>query len=267
MNRHIQARRLLYPYLQKELTPEDEQWVENHLTDCKRCAEELEMMKSALELFPRTSTSPSNERSGEFWNQFAQNVSRRIQEEEMRSKARASSLWETVESFLLLRWKTIAVSSAAMAAVGVLLLFREPTLPVQTEQQQSPLIGQSVQLERTAERATQYFQKSKVLFVGITNMKTVEGEPVDLTAERRVSRELIHEARYLKKQPLDVRSTRLISDLERILIELANMKEETDLPNVEMIRSGIHRENLLFKIRMAQPLYDSTRIAMKQTSY
>jgi len=81
---------------------------------------------------------------------------------------------------------------------------------------------------------------------------------VDLSSERKVSRDLIEEARYLQSQPLDRRSERLIGDMEKILIELANMKEQNELPNVEMIRGGIHQENLLFKIRMAESLYDTT---------
>jgi len=55
--------------------------------------------------------------------------------------------------------------------------------------------------------------------------------------------------------------------MERILIELANLEEEADLPNVELIQSGIHRENLLFKIRMANPVYDTTRILYARDSY
>jgi hypothetical protein len=70
---------------------------------------------------------------------------------------------------------------------------------------------------------------------------------------------LVREARYLKQQPLDVRSRQLMNDLERILIELANTEEQNDLPNVEIIRGGIHQENLLFKIRMAEAMYDSAQ--------
>ena len=267
MNHHTQTRRLLYSYLQKQLTPEQEQQVESHLASCKACAAESAKMRSVLEALPRSAVSPSDERSYDFWDQFAIRVSQGIQQEELPGKGSASSLWEIIEPILLPRWKVVAAASTAIVVVAAFLLLRQPQQPVEIAQQQPPLNGQPVQLERAAERANQYFQKSKVLLVGISNMKTVEGQPVDLTNEKRVSRELVHEARYLKQQPLDVRSTRLIGDLERILIELANMEVETDLPNVEMIRSGIHRENLLFKIRMAQPVYDSTRIAIMKNSF
>jgi hypothetical protein len=67
----------------------------------------------------------------------------------------------------------------------------------------------------------------------------------------------VHEARYLRNQPLDARSAELVGDLEKIMIELANLEEEHDLPNVELIRTGIRRENLLFKIRMAENLLEA----------
>jgi hypothetical protein len=267
MNRHTEMRQLLYPYLQKELTPDEVQQVEDHVAACKECAMELTATQSALDVLPRSVKSASEERTEAFWDQFPMDVVRRIQGEDVPGKAHGSSFWEAIELLLVSRWKVLAPVGVALVVVGLFLLFRQPQQPLEVAHEQPVLTGQPVQVERAAERAAQYFQKSKTLLVGISNMRTVEGQPVDLTSERRVSRELVHEARYLRQQPLDVRSTQLIGDLERILIELANMEKEADLPNVEMIRSGIHRENLLFKIRMAQPLYDSTRIAIKQTSY
>jgi hypothetical protein len=89
-------------------------------------------------------------------------------------------------------------------------------------------------------------------------MKHEPGRSFDLSAEREVSRDLIKEARYLREQDIDRRSARLIEDLNKILIELANLEDEHDLPDVEIIRGGIHQENLLFKIRMAELMHDST---------
>ena len=88
-------------------------------------------------------------------------------------------------------------------------------------------------------------------------MKPVNETSYDVSVEQEKSRELIHEARYLKNQPLDPRSQRLIEDLEKILIELANMKQEGNAPNVEIIRGGLHQENLLFKIRMEEQTFNT----------
>ncbi len=50
-------------------------------------------------------------------------------------------------------------------------------------------------------RMSQYLRKSKVLLIGIANLETDGGQPVDFSVEQRASRELVREARYLKQRP------------------------------------------------------------------
>src|SRR5258708_35821753 len=107
----------------------------------------------------------------------------------------------------------------------------------------------------------QYFRRSKILLIGLANIHQDQQGEVDLTADRRTSRSLVQEARYLEDQPLDHRSARLIGDLQKILIELANTKGRNGMPEVQILQGGIHRENLLFKIRMAETMFDSTQFA------
>jgi hypothetical protein len=83
---------------------------------------------------------------------------------------------------------------------------------------------------------------------------------VDLSVEQRASRELVREARYLKQRPLEPRVDELVDAMSRILIELANISKDKQIPNMEIVRSGIHQENLLFKIRMAETVFDSARV-------
>jgi hypothetical protein len=97
-----------------------------------------------------------------------------------------------------------------------------------------------------------YLQQSKVLLIGIANLQPREGEQIELAVERTAARDLVRRARLLYSQPIDDRSQELVQELERILIELANMELSADLPNVELIRGGIRKQNLLFKIRMAE---------------
>jgi hypothetical protein len=106
-----------------------------------------------------------------------------------------------------------------------------------------------------------------MLLVGIENMKVSPEASFDFAVERNASHELLQEARNLKYQPLDSRSAKLIGDLEKILIELSTIKEETGLPNVEIVRSGIQQENLLFKIRMAEAIYDTTKFMKAKYNY
>jgi hypothetical protein len=47
-----------------------------------------------------------------------------------------------------------------------------------------------------------------------------------------------------------------MEDMEKILIKLSNTREQTGFPELAIIRGGIERENLLFKIRITETLYD-----------
>jgi hypothetical protein len=126
---------------------------------------------------------------------------------------------------------------------------------------------ESTQLTEMDKKIGQYFRKSKTLLIGISNMNLESDHPVDLSTERKVSRQLVDQVRYLREQPMDINSAKLIGDLERIQIELANLKENNDNPQIEMVRNGIHKENLLFKIRMAESRYDQPRFINANNTY
>src|SRR5262249_20588930 len=108
-------------------------------------------------------------------------------------------------------------------------------------------------LSITDRRAQQFLDRSEVLILGL-----VHNDPqsdTDLTHPKQVSRDLIHEARLLKTQlnSHDERKLRrLVSDLELILVQIANMKAENDIPEIELVRSGIDRKAILFQINLEQ---------------
>ncbi len=264
MSRHTKIRNLLYEFLRDELNPHDREVVEEHLRSCDRCSAQLKDLESALHSLDRSSPNASSNRSEEFWNSFALRVEQRILS---RRAAKRFGALEYLETFFVFhRPLTFSLGGAlvlAFLAVGIwnLSIDRERrTLPM-------PGVEAASQSDSVRQEMSRYFRKSKILLVGLTNMKFPEDRQVDLTVERRASRELVQQARYLRNQPIDARSARLIEEMEKILIELANMKEENNMPNVEIVRAGIHQENLLFKIRMAETLYDTARFVRVQESF
>ncbi len=257
MNKHADILNQLYDYLHKETSPENSRKLESHLASCQSCAEELEELKSFMDVSVSCTTEPCNERNQEYWNNFAFDVERKIQTLEIKSTAdgQKSPLWAKINSFFIFhKRQTIAYSSVLVILILAMIVWQlniPPTVEQVIEQQPVELTA----VKRSGDRIEDYLRKSKVLLVGITNMDVEKNQSVDLDTERRVSRELVNEARYLQRQPLDIRSAILINDLEKILIKLANMKEENGLQNVEIIQGGIHKGNLLFKIRMAETMY------------
>jgi hypothetical protein len=296
VSRHKDIQLSLYDYLDGTLDEERRAAVEEHLHSCSTCAGDLSRMQEALALAARPDRPASVARSEEFWATFATAVEGRISRRSQK-KTLLVDAWDLVHSYLFFHRGSFALTgmAAAMILLAIVLVNRPaptrevvfvdssksksiplepPDEPALRADEERP--GQSDDLSRqnfTASaqepplrvrsadnRMSQYLRKSKILLIGIANLKTDDGQPVDLSVEQRTSRELVREARYLRQRPLNPRVDQLVDEMSRILIELANVTKDKQVPNMEIIRSGIHQENLLFKIRMAEAVYDSAHL-------
>jgi anti-sigma factor RsiW len=233
----------------------------------------------------RSRQSPSDERGDAFWTAFPFAIEEKLaQAQSSKGKAamrqagigRFAEILRDFTSPLFIYRRRSAGFLAAGLAVGVIagIILTNREIPTRAEDVAQNVSRSAETTAQPAEmpllevdRMQRYFRKSKMLLVGIENMKMSPDASVDFAVERHASRELLQEARYLKYQPLDSRSAKLIGDLEKILIELSTIKEETGLPNVEIVRGGIQQENLLFKIRMAEAIYDTTKFMKSNYHY
>jgi hypothetical protein len=259
MMRHATTRRLLHDFVLGELSPRRRAAMENHIQTCRSCAADVLEIQETSTLLTDKRRLPSDERSAEFWAGFADTVNRRIAERARTSRPTGPA-FDLRSVLRLARWRPLlagAAASAALFAAFILALQPKDThLSVVTgipESATAPSMSADTLME-------QYLRKSRSLLVGLANMDTEGGHPLDLSAERRTSRELIREARYIKQQPLDHRSARLISDLDKIMVQVANFAPDRPTPDVELVRGGIRHENLLFKVRMAQQRYTAPPI-------
>jgi hypothetical protein len=159
-----------------------------------------------------------------------------------------------------IRWKPIAAGASALAVALLAFLLTQEPVAVPGRSPEPAVAAQAPVADTSAARVQQYLRKSKALLVGLTNLKVEDRAPVDFALERRMSRQLAEESRLLRREPLDPRGRRLVGDLEKIFIELANVPEDGPMPAVDMVRAGIEEENLLFKVRMAETAYGHARI-------
>jgi hypothetical protein len=268
MNAHTEIQLTLYDYLRGGLDENDRAAVESHLAECAVCREECAQMREALESLPPRLQQPSDALPDAFWKAMLDAVDQTIAEKSDRPGLQQRiSVWRRQLS----DWLTMAVVPHRRLVLGVVsiaivatsafvtwsLLRQSPERPVFAE---SPAGAESAEpgpasVSPAAEtRMDSYLRKSRMLLVGVTNMPDVEGQPVDLSLERKASRELADEARALKQHTLDDRSLDLINELEKIQIELANMESRNEMPTMALVRSGIERENLLFKIRIQEAI-------------
>lgn len=261
--RHTKIQTLLYEYLNNSLSKKERMRVEEHLAGCQRCDRELNELKTTIERVKAISESPSDARPQEYWNNFATVIDNRITQEQQRPVHSTPSLveWLKIQWVFRPKFATVLGSGLAIAIIAIILWKRDVTPPSHATSErinphESVTNSQPLPVQLANERLRDYFRKSRTLLVGIANMKLDEHASADFSLERGRSRELINEARFLKSQPIDSRSEELIRDLEKILIELSSIEETKDLPNIEIVRGGIHQENLLFKIRMAEAMYN-----------
>ena len=78
---------------------------------------------------------------------------------------------------------------------------------------------------------------------------------LNLPSQKRLSESLVQEAAYLKTaldDPAQMRLYELVSDLEMILLQIANLEHEHDLEAVQMVQRGVDKQGVLFRIDLSK---------------
>jgi hypothetical protein len=109
----------------------------------------------------------------------------------------------------------------------------------------------------SSDRALRYIQKSQLLLVALVNTdpSSPDGYAAGLGGQQERSRTLVNEAEEIKEELSDPRQRRLrelVTELEKILIQIANLESEEDMDAVEFIRSRVNEHDVLFKINLEQ---------------
>lgn len=260
MKGHREIQILLYQLEEGTLSSLERETVLTHLQTCPDCLAEQEAIRSVVSVFARPATRPSEERPEEFWRGFANGVERRIREETPLHRKLGAAVTGLFDRPIVRFWRPLTAGGAALAFLLLAFFFAQqgPRTAIR-EVAGLPEIVPPSPPAQTGEEISRYLERSQRLLVGLTNRRVGNDEKVDLSAERQLSRQLIREARSLQNQPLDAHSSQLVQNLERILITVANENDLSSRSDFEMIRGGIRRENLLFKVRMAEQLYESNR--------
>ena len=265
MRMHKKIRNQLYDYVRAELPESARTAIENHLKSCKRCSEELNSVRQALAILDVNVKHPSERRSDLYWQQFAQKVERRIKLES--GDDAETSIFGQLLDALVVHRKPFGVGFASALAL-VLLAFGvwslwlknpvgEISLSGQTAERTSSAESTNVQKVTLETQAQDYLEQSKVLLIGLmnTDTKLLGGSGPILQREKEISRRLVDESAGLTAKlndPSQRQLRELISDLQLILVQIANLGVKHDLPGVEIIKGGIEHNGILFKINLEQ---------------
>jgi anti-sigma-K factor RskA len=251
--------RLMLPdYLDGTLPAGEREAVERHLQRCRRCALDLAELQESVSLLrtyrgeqQRTADEPE-------WDTMVDSIMEATTVlDRLGASRRSHSLAVTLGLWLGAHRQRVALGALAGVAAAFLVLILQPvdrdpaeSLQVDAGQMADSLVN---------ERVTRYFSTSRVLLTELTN-GTPSPASGNLARERETSRELVVEARYLRRQPLDGYSAGVISDVERIMLTMANLPDRNPEGDLAMIQQGVDHRNLLFRLRMAEQAYRSRTI-------
>jgi len=257
MSECSKCRKYFIDALYDELTPEQKDHFNHHMETCSSCRSEFEKMKSAMEIMD---LREQESMPGEFWTNFQQGLETRLDREEKRKKTNVVQFFSPLKMLRTVpRWTQYLAAAILLVAIGIFIgrYFSpgsySPEPVAQIDNQSSSLIKQTA----VDDRAYRYLERSKILLLGIVNLdpEAEEASAPDYSRERQVARGLIQEAAVLKDDLTNANQRKLyqlVSDLEVILLQIANLETTNDLPAVEMIRSGVDRRGILLKINLEE---------------
>jgi hypothetical protein len=235
-----QVRPLFIEALYNELDPEAQETFRTHLQSCVKCWKAFRKMKRAMGVMnQRVRIEPDQE----FWAGYWGRLEKRMQQE----KRVVAPKWT--------HWAYRAAAVIVLIGIGVILGRFNP-VPRETTTQVRPTVQPVVQA-KLEQRTQDFLGRSEVLLLGLVNFnaESDDAEAVDITKQKAMSKDLIQEASYLKKELSDTndgRLEKLVGDLELILMQIANLEEKEDLPEIELVKNGVDRKGLLLKINLEQ---------------
>jgi hypothetical protein len=260
MKSHAWVQENLYELETGTLSENNRALAEEHLARCAECSHELKELRVTLKQMPQQLYNPSSLRPEMHWQMFAQRVERKL---DSASEVEASWIERFREMVLGHRMVfALGFGSALLLAgvtVGVWMTMQKNAGDDRSRFAQQEL-GSRHALVQTAsleERTEQYLDRSKILLVGLINTdpQVAEKSKMDFSRQVEVSRELVKESRQLVSElndPSQQRMKRLVSDLEMILLQIATLQGEVQSPAIEIVKSGVDRRGILFKINLEE---------------
>lgn len=241
-----------------ELDEKTRAGLEGHCSACPACARLYEGMAGAIR---RMEARPAPDRSPEFWAGYWDRLESRMAREEAGSAQMAPR-----RRMPRLAW-VYGAAAVLLVSLGILIgrtVFRPGTgAPFQARTvlpRTAPdgrIMPQGGSVEPALDtRTSRYLRRSRTLLLAVINTDPNGEDPLalGLPLQKRTSEELLQESTVLRKQlgGSDPRLERLVSDLQMILLQIANLKPDPDAGAIEIIKAGVESGDLLFKIDLRE---------------
>lgn len=242
-----------------DLAAEKEDQLTSHLNECAACSQLFTEMKGTLDV---TKKVPDVLPPESYWAGFQQRLNDRIAVEQQQKQTDNLKEWgmalrrlfipENSARFALPYQMGLAV---VLVVIGVLIgrfgFNGSSTAPSLT----SNVDSTAIKAMQVAEQTESYLNRSSILLLGLVNHDTEsEGLAIpNFARKREAASTLVHDAAVLKaslKRSEEAQLYMLIEELEKVLLQIANLEMQQDVPGIEMIQEGIEGRALLLKINL-----------------
>ncbi len=256
MSKCKKCRSLLLEYFYGELDAPKKKFFDEHLSVCEKCRSRFTEMETVLR-FTKKRIRP--EPPEEFWDSYEERLTRRIETEEA-LKVDRESIWRSLARRFdaAPKWTYQAAAAIALIVIGVFIgraLFSPRITGVQLASKQIELATPQQPQISLIHRSQDYIDRTKLILLALVNFDPSLEDPyaLNLPYQKQVSKELVKEASFLKKELADSDQERLenlVSSLEIILLQIANLESENDLDAISFVRDGIEKRGILMEINL-----------------
>jgi hypothetical protein len=239
------------------LDPAEKELFESHLRACPECAAEYSVLGATLEVMARRERPDPGPA---FWDGYYGRLENRLDAELASAPAvppRPSPARRFARLFSFApRWAAQAAAAVVLVAAGILIGRSVLTTPARDPSAGGTAVAVPAPAgDPRLVRAENYIERSKILLLALANFDPARKDSygLDLPRQKEISRGLVTEAAFLKgdlRSPADRRLRELVSDLEVILLQIANLESENDLESVELVQRGVDERGLLMKINL-----------------
>ncbi len=242
-------------YAHTLLSQQDTVRLEAHIESCSNCKQAWQEYQNVLNIMAqRTRVEPDDH----FWSGYWDNLVDRMDREETHATT-SHPWWESItEGFAMLpRWTYQVGTAAAMLILGIVigLQFQQKNVSIPTPMDNGlTMQASTVAVEAQADR---YLQRSKMLLLGIVNLEPEKDQfsTKSVQQQRLLSQSLVEEAQIIKTglQSAEQRRLReLVTELEMLLMQIANLESDYDLSAVEVIQHSVEDRGIFLKIDLEE---------------
>jgi len=259
MNRCKQSKDLFDEALYRELNKEQKLLLENHLRECPKCRSEFEKANRMLNFMKK---KVRQEPGSAFWDNYWEKLRDRMEKENLLQTeiGKKRETFSRIFQFLNFspRWVVQAAAALVLVVIGIFIgrvIFPPAKEPVKQMDQLPVFVSGYEPGTKLYQRTHNFIERSKVILLAMINFdpKTEDSYVLNLPYQQRISRKLLQQAVGLKTELSDLDQRQLsdlVSDLEVILLQVANLESDSDISAIELVKNGVKIRGVLFKMQL-----------------